>query len=103
MNIAVDLSSNAPPRLIGAADFTSFKVSVRGGGDRVAARRALAPLGEWVDDDHVAVAADAVRRLAGDEARAAEWEQGFGAMLAYAQSKGWMVGDAVRAHVEWEA
>ncbi len=52
---------------------------------------------------------DAVRRLArtdgpdGSPGVDATWEAGFGDMLAYAGTKGWIAEDgAIRAHVEWE-
>jgi hypothetical protein len=102
MEISVDLASGTGPALLAPGDFGSFKVSIRGGDDREQAARALAGVGDWVDDGHVAVSPDAVRGLAGDAAAAAEWEEGFDAMLAYAKSKGWIVDGAIRAHVEWE-
>ena len=101
MIIMTEPPTNAP-RLLEPSDFKSFKVVVRGGRDERAAERALAPVAEWLGDDHVAVSVDAVRRLAGAEAETAEWQQGFAAMLGYAESKGWMVGDAIKAHVEWQ-
>jgi hypothetical protein len=100
MIIMTDLTAHAP-RLLEPSDFKSFKVVVRGGTDEAAAERALAPVAEWLGDDHVAVSIDAVRRLAGPEADTAEWQQGFTAMLGYAESKGWIVGEAIKAHVEW--
>jgi hypothetical protein len=102
MDIVTDLSTHDAPRLIDPADFKSFKVVVRGAHDPEAAERALAPVAEWLGDDHVAVSVDAVRALAGDRADDPEWEHGYAAMLAYADSKGWMVGEAIKAHVEWE-
>jgi hypothetical protein len=103
MDIATDLAVRDAPRLLEPGDFTRFKVVVRGGGDREAARQALASVARWLDDEHVAVSADAVRAMAGDEALKPEWQRGFAAMLAYAGQRGWMVGDAIRAHVEWES
>jgi len=101
--IVTDVATQGPPQLLEPGNFKSFKVVVRGGRDPAAADRALAPVAEWLGDDHVAVSVDAVRSMAGEEAATPEWEDGFVAMLGYARSKGWMVGDAIKAHVEWEA
>jgi hypothetical protein len=30
------------------------------------------------------------------------WRDDFDRMLAYAKSKGWLQGDAIQAHVEWD-
>jgi hypothetical protein len=102
MNIMIDLSTDGAPRLLEPSDFKSFKVVVRGGTDGRAAERGLAPVAEWLGDDHVAVSVDAVRSLAGAEAETPDWQRGFAAMLGYAESKGWMVGEAIKAHIEWE-
>jgi hypothetical protein len=101
MEISVDLASDSGPTLLAPADFRSFKVSIHGGDDREQAARALSGVADWADDGHVAVSPEAVRRLAGDVAASPDWEDGFGTMLAYAQAQGWIVGAAIRAHVEW--
>lgn len=51
--------------------------------------------------EHVFVGIDELRRMAGERAEDQEWQDGFEAMLAYAESKGWVQDGAVRAHVEW--
>jgi hypothetical protein len=102
MNIVADPTSSHAPRLLGPDNFKSFKVVVCGTRDPEAAERALAPVAEWLGDDHVAVSVDAVRTMAGERAAVADWEQGFAAMLGYAESKGWIVDGAIKAHVEWE-
>src|SRR5438874_4031725 len=102
MDIVTDLATVDSPYLLEPDNFKSFKVVVRGSRDPKAAQRALARVAEWLGDDHVAVSVDAVRTMAGDEAATVEWEQGFAAMLGYAKSKGWMLGDAIKAHIEWE-
>ncbi len=53
------------------------------------------------DGDHVLVTADAIRRLVAGRV-ADGWEDGFSAMLAYADKKGWLTSDgsAVRVHIE---
>lgn len=88
--------------LVSPNEFDAFKVTLRGDRDAAAVDAALALLGDRVDEDHVAVAPDTVRRLAGDAAASEEWEAGFGAMVEYARGHGWMVGEAIRAHVEHE-
>lgn len=103
MDIEVDLGSDAGPVLRDPDDFKGFKVVVAGGRDRDAVAAALAGIATWADDDHVAVERDAVRALAGERADDPEWRQGFETMVAYAESKGWTVGEAIRAHVEWRA
>lgn len=102
MEIRVDASTQDGPTLVASRDFKAFKVVVTGDGGQHL-RRELGPLGSWVDGDHVAVSVDALRRMAGDEALAPEWQQGFDGMLGYAESKGWMIGNAIQAHVEWES
>jgi hypothetical protein len=61
----------------------------------------LTRLGAVADNgEHVFVAPDTVRALAG-EAVTPEWEERFAGMVGYAASKGWLdeVG-RIRAHVE---
>ena len=79
------------------ADFKGFKVVVEAGDGS-----GLFSVGRLAHRDTAWINADAVRRLAGD-AVTPEWEDGFAAMLAYAQTKGWLddAGD-IQAHVEWE-
>jgi hypothetical protein len=64
--------------------------------------------GEVEADGDVLVPTAVVRRLAAEAAALGqgrplgpEWETAFGAMLDFAASRGWMSGDAIRAHVDW--
>lgn len=64
------------------------------------ARRTATEGVRWLDDDHVVVSTQDLRRLAGDLTQDESWETGFDAMLAYARSKGWVDADGgVRIHV----
>ena len=78
-------------------DFKGFKVVVASGDGS-----GLFSVGRLAHRDTAWINADAVRTLAGAAATPA-WEDGFTAMLAYAQTKGWLdaAGD-IQAHVEWE-
>ena len=85
-------------------DFTRFHIAARGVRDRSRLDDALtgAGVGELDGDD-------ALVRVAWVRASAAGrsgpgWEEGFSAMLDYAERKGWTDASraAVRAHVEWE-
>ncbi len=53
------------------------------------------------EDDHVFVAIEAVRRLAGENVDDT-WESGLSKMVTYAGTKGWMSdsGEAIKAHIE---
>ena len=78
-------------------DFKGFKVVVAsgdGGG--------LFSVGRLAHRDTAWINANAVRARAG-AAATPTCEDGFAAMLAYAQTKGWLdaAGD-IQAHVEWE-
>lgn len=53
-------------------------------------------LGRTAGRDELDLRVDALRRLAGD--RDDQWAVEFADMLAYADSKGWMVDGYVRAH-----
>jgi hypothetical protein len=101
MELMISATASASPTLVAGDDFANFKVVVHNGAQE-RQRPELGSIGHWVDDDHVAVFTEAVRRLAGDRAATAEWGKGFSAMLGYAESKGWIADDAIRAHVEWE-
>lgn len=82
--------------------FTSLSVRVSGDVDDGAVAAALDGLGR-LDGEHAWLDVAALRRCAGvnigDDVRAG-WEAGFDGMIAYASSKGWTNGGAVRAHVE---
>ena len=103
MIIVVDLGTSAVS-LVDGDDFTAFHVLVEGaarheGADAVAS--VLGGDGASIDESHVFVAVDAVRRLAAPSDD--EWERGFAAMRGYAESKGWTSpdGSMIRAHLEW--
>ncbi|SCX50964.1 hypothetical protein SAMN03159343_2523 [Klenkia marina] len=49
-----------------------------------------------LDGDHVRLSVAHLRQAGPADAG---WAQGFDGMIAYAGSKGWVEGDAVRAHV----
>ena len=73
-------------------DFTRFAVLATPGATLAGVARR--------EGNHAWVPPAALRRLA-PHAGAPDWEQGFGRMLAYAGSKGWVDAEgAVRAHVE---
>jgi hypothetical protein len=78
-------------------DFKGFKVVVASGDGS-----GLFSVGRLAHRDTAWIKAEAVRTLA-SAAVTPEWEEGFAAMLAYAQTKGWLddSGD-IQAHVEWE-
>jgi len=107
MDVVVDLTS-APPgvSLAEPDDLGSFKVlALSPEPDPGALAGALDGVGTIAEDGDVFIAVDAVRRLAGARADDPAWSEGFGKMLAYAGSKGWMdpSGTAIQAHVEWRA
>jgi hypothetical protein len=64
--------------------------------------------GQVGTDGDVLVPTAAVRRLAAEAALdrgrplGPEWDSGFTAMLDFATTRGWMSGDSIRAHVDWE-
>ena len=70
-----------------AGDFTRFEVAVRT--DHPSAVLDAANAGRLVGDDHAAIRVGWLTDAAGDLARTDEWREGFEAMLAYAQRKGW--------------
>ncbi|MCB9596878.1 MAG: hypothetical protein H6719_29415 [Sandaracinaceae bacterium] len=80
--------------------FTQFHVAATGG-DAAAVVAALGADGKAADDEHVFVAVESIRAWArgrvGDD-----WEVGFGKMVDYARSKGWLdeAGTHIRAHLE---
>src|SRR5262249_4158343 len=101
MRIEVNIPRGGGAQLLDAEDFKSFKVVVGGSDEESLVKAALAPVAQWLGDDHVAIPVAQVRRLAGDRADA-NWEEGFGAMLGYAESKGWIVDGAIKAHIEYD-
>jgi hypothetical protein len=83
MLLEVDLSMVPPGvALREVEDFTSLRVSL------LDAKHAWIPVEELAD-------------LAGPRSRDAAWRSQFDSMLAYAESRGWVAGKAVRAHIDW--
>lgn len=56
----------------------------------------LAPKGRR-EGDHLWIASDELRRLAGEQSE--RWHQSFSAMIDYAESKGWVADGMVRLHL----
>jgi hypothetical protein len=82
--------------LADADDFKGFKVVVESGDGS-----GLFSVGRLAHRDTAWISANAVRTLAAGAATPA-WEEGFAAMLAYAETKGWLDGAGdIQAHVEW--
>lgn len=89
-----------PPVLLDPTVFDAFDVAPNGH-DVAAVLDALGSSGGPCEEaDHVFIAVDAVRALAGSHADE-EWETQFSAMLAYAGSKGWLNDDdtMIKAHL----
>ena len=83
--------------------FGLFSVRVEGGREsgRVQEVAQSSGLGRLRDDgQHVVVAPDAVRRLAGAAVNE-EWEEGFAGMCRYAAGQGWIEDGGILAHIEW--
>lgn len=96
------LTPGALPRLDEATDFRRFCIEIDPdlAGDLATA---VLPVADADASGHAWVRPDAVRALAPVADRAA-WEQGFAAMVAYAQGRGWTDGQGrIRAHVELSA
>jgi hypothetical protein len=86
MYIEVDFATVPPTSALrDATDFTEFKIVVAG-------------------SEHAYVGVDSLVALAGERGDDAAWREQLDAMVAYAQTQGWVGEDgAVRAHVEWPA
>jgi hypothetical protein len=100
MFITVDVESGSVT-LAGVGEFTSFHVIADPrDAPESSVGVALGPAGTAAGDDHVWIAVDAVRQLAGGAADPA-WEESFTGMLDYAESKGWLDedGSSIRAHI----
>ncbi|RMH68184.1 MAG: hypothetical protein D6683_17145 [Actinomyces sp.] len=85
-----------------ADDFTAFAVRVTAAAASLSSVELAARIGDAVavDDDHVAIAPERLRALAG-RADDPSWRDGFDAMCAYAASAGWVDGAGrIRAHLE---
>ena len=78
------------PTLEAAEDCKAF--SVRGSGD-------LGDAGRWDGDDHALIAPAWVRRQAAGRVPEG-WDTDFDGMLAYAETKGWIVDGLIKGHVE---
>ena len=104
MIITVDLSG--PEAVVGLddpSDFKRFHLSAHGEKDEVRLARALTDSGVGrLDGGEALIELEAIRRLAEGRVTAA-WTDDFDQMVSYAKTKGWLQGDAIQAHVEWEA
>lgn len=102
MHIRIDADQTVT--LDDPAGFTAFDI-LAADPAQASVLAALGPDGSAAtEDDHVFVSVDAVRRWAGDALGGIDdgWESGFGAMVGYATSKGWMSddGSSIKAHIE---
>jgi len=103
MVVTVTLGPEPAVALDDPDDFTRFHIAAPGARDRSRLGAALTAAGAGdLDGDEVLVRTDWLRAEAAGRA-GPEWEQGFTAMLDYAERKGWTDASrrAVRAHVEW--
>ena len=87
--------------LLEADDFHRFSVRLVGDGAAEALR--ASGTGRLISTSEAFVSVDAVRKLAGRETDES-WDEGFSAMLRYAQSHGWLSSDGseIKAHLESE-
>ncbi len=103
MIITVDLSG--PEGVIGLedpSDCNRFHLAARGDKDQARLADALAGSGVGrIDGEDALVKVEAIRRLA-DGRVPPSWADDFARMLDYAGTKGWLRGDAIQAHVEWD-
>ena len=98
MFVRVDTSAGTAT-LEEAEDCTKFHVELVGSDGSEAMASALGDLGR-VDDDHVWIDPDGVRRLAAGRVGDG-WAGDFEGMVGYASSKGWVDDSgAIRAHIE---
>jgi hypothetical protein len=95
----VDFSPEAGLTLVEADDFQRFKLRIRDGGGHLPVLPGIV----FVDEANALVSIDAVTRLPGAPDTQA-WRTGFGKMVDYAATKGWIdsATNAIRAHVERE-
>lgn len=108
MRVLITLSATPAKAVLEApSDCKKFHV-VAQGGDVAALADALVSTGAGrMAGEDVAVDVGWVRAQATGRV-GPEWDADFAAMLGYAESKGWMIGDvaggaggAIQAHVEW--
>lgn len=91
----------AQPSLLEPDDFKAFNVVVEGPPSGLA--EAIAPVGELLESGDAMIRKQAVIDLAGERARDDDWMKSFEAMLAYAETKGWISpdGSSIQAHCEY--
>jgi hypothetical protein len=89
--------------LVEPEEVTSFRAECPAdlGRDELADRARQAGFGELLDDGHLMVPIETIRRLAAGLVGPG-WLEDFAGMIAYATGKGWVSGDGthVRAHLE---
>jgi hypothetical protein len=86
-------------RLEDAGEFDSLRIEPADPGHSISAH-ALALLGTPSGEQHVFVEPSTIRALAGTHALDASWSAGFDAMVAYAQSRGWLsAAGEIRVHI----
>jgi hypothetical protein len=98
----VDIASApAAVELRDRENFGELSIRITGAQDMDRLRATLAAWGRLDDDHHAYIQVDALRTLAGESARNADWRTAFDGMIAYARAHGWVdQGGAVRAHIE---
>jgi hypothetical protein len=103
MIITVDLSgSEGVVSLDDPGDCKRFHLSARGDQDQARLGAALAESGVGrIEGADALIEVDAIRRLAAGRVPP-EWSGDFDGMLSYAKTKGWLQGDAIQAHIEWD-
>jgi hypothetical protein len=104
--VLVDLAA-APPSvtLEEPHDCKRFQVTVRRARDLDRLASALQANGAGrVEGEDAFIRVESIRSMAAGHV-GEEWGTDFDSMLQYARSKGWLdeTGDAIQAHVEWDA
>lgn len=105
MRITVDPAAVTPAELLDRDAFSGFDLAVPAGTSVADLSAVLGPVGELdpegddVTSAHVWVSTSWLRETAHAEGAEAGWDEQFEGMLAYARGKGWVQGDAIRAHV----
>jgi len=81
------------PVLVSPEDCKAFHVELRGSGE-------LGAAGRFADDgEHALIDIDWVRQAAAGRV-GPDWDAEFEGMLAYAGTKGWIEGSAIKGHIE---
>ena len=104
MYVLIHLSTQGPAlQLKEPDDLRALKVIVRGRApDRARVADALSSVGCLDRAGNAMLGIDELKRLAGPLGEDREWSDAFDRMVAYARSKGWVVGtDRLKAHCEW--